>query len=91
MDKMLLTPCELAETLGLKEQTIYNRNSLKKPLPPAIKLGRLLRFPTAGVIAWLSEQEEQSAAMLEDEKKPRKRGRPTKAALVAHRNQIEIA
>jgi predicted DNA-binding transcriptional regulator AlpA len=51
--EQLLSPKALAALLGLAEQTIYNRHSLGGDLPPAIKLGRALRFRPADVVAWL--------------------------------------
>lgn len=49
----LLSAKELAARLGVAEQTIYNRNSSGGALPPAVKLGRLLRFRASDVEAWL--------------------------------------
>ncbi|MEZ0245650.1 MAG: helix-turn-helix transcriptional regulator, partial [Methylophilaceae bacterium] len=56
--EQLLTPKTLAATLGLAEQTIYNRHSTGGDLPLAIKLGRLLRFRPSDVEAWLERQQQ---------------------------------
>ncbi|WP_374477663.1 helix-turn-helix transcriptional regulator [Zoogloea sp.] len=86
----LLTPQTLAAALGLAEQTIYNRHSTGGNLPPAIKLGRLLRFRPADVEAWLERQKQPSpsAASTAPVVQPppvRRRGRPTKAEQIAAR------
>ena len=89
----LLTPQILAATLGLAEQTIYNRHSTGGNLPPAIKLGRLLRFRPADVEAWLERQKQPSPSAVSTapavQRPPaRRRGRPTKAEqIVARRTQ----
>jgi predicted DNA-binding transcriptional regulator AlpA len=83
--EQLLTPKTLATTLGLAEQTIYNRHSTGGDLPSAIKLGRLLRFRPSDVEAWLERQQQTSTTP----PKPvpptvtRRPGRPTKAEQVA--------
>lgn len=85
--EQLLTPKTLAETLGLAEQTIYNRHSAGGDLPPSIKLGRLLRFRQADVAAWLAKQASPTHARPVPTPSPvaRRRGRPTKAEQVAAR------
>lgn len=85
--EQLLTPKTLAITLGLAEQTIYNRHSTGGDLPPAIKLGRLLRFRPSDVEAWLKRQQ-QASTTLRSPQPPsvtRRPGRPTKAEQVAAR------
>ena len=85
--EQLLSPKTLATTLGLAEQTIYNRHSTGGDLPPAIKLGRLLRFRPSDVEAWL-ERQQQSSTKPPTPVQPsvtRRPGRPTKAEQVAAR------
>jgi predicted DNA-binding transcriptional regulator AlpA len=82
----LLSPKELAATLGLAEQTIYNRHSTGGDLPPVLKLGRLLRFRASDVEAWLARQVVAAAPPPpQPAAPPRKRGRPTKAEQIAAR------
>lgn len=82
----LLTPKTLAVTLGLAEQTIYNRHSSGGDLPPAIKLGRLLRFRPAEVEAWLvRKQQPIEVIKAKSPKVSRRPGRPTKAEQVEAR------
>ncbi|WP_459199254.1 helix-turn-helix transcriptional regulator [Ralstonia pseudosolanacearum] len=85
--EQLLTPKTLAATLGLAEQTIYNRHSAGGDLPPSIKLGRLLRFRPADVAVWLAKQASSTHARpaLAPPPLARRRGRPTKAEQVAAR------
>lgn len=81
----LLSPKELAATLGIAEQTIYNRHSSGGDLPPCIKLGRLLRFRREDVEAWLMRKLSANAAeqprpiqlQTATGQAPRRRGRPT--------------
>lgn len=54
----LLTPAELADIVGLSTQTIYNRRYHGASLPPCVQLGRMVRFPIAGVEAWIAAQAE---------------------------------
>lgn len=57
----LLTPFQLAELLGLREQTIYNRLSnprLRHLLPPSIKLGARRYWRRSTFDRWLEAQEE---------------------------------
>lgn len=84
----LLTPKMLAAALCLAEQTIYNRHSTGGDLPPAIKLGRLLRFRQDDVNSWLERKRLQTFAppqALAHNLPPRRRGRPTKAEQIAAR------
>jgi predicted DNA-binding transcriptional regulator AlpA len=89
--EQLLTPKTLASTLGIAEQTIYNRHSIGGNLPPAIKLGHLLRFRPADVEAWLEVQRQSAPPLLPSTPRTqhapavRKRGRPTKAEQIAAR------
>ena len=53
MTSPLLTPAELAQLLGLSLQTIYNRRNNGGCLPPAIMLGRQVRFRQEDVDIWL--------------------------------------
>ncbi len=83
----LLTPEQLAATLGLSVQTLYNRRARGESLPPCIKLGGRLRYLEADVRVWLDAQREvaQETPWVQREPKPtsgltgpRKRGRPRK-------------
>ncbi|OZI47060.1 helix-turn-helix transcriptional regulator [Bordetella genomosp. 5] len=87
MDK-LLTSDQLAAVLGLSVQTLYNRRTRGEPLPPCVKVGRLLRYEQAEVHTWLVSQREaqqaQQVALATPEptaapQVARRRGRPTKA------------
>lgn len=60
MDR-LLTPAELAQMLGLAVQTIYNRLNEGRPLPPHVRIGRLLRFRLSDVLAWIAALPTQEA------------------------------
>ncbi len=79
----LLTPEELGQVLGLSTQTIYNRRAQGLPLPPAIKWGRMLRFRQQDVIDWIEHRVENSP--LPSIVVQRKRGRPTKAEIMARK------
>lgn len=87
--EQLLTPKTLAAALGLAEQTIYNRHSTGGNLPPAIKVGRLLRFRPTDFEAWLERQQHPlpsstvSCVQSETNAPRRRRGRPTKAEEIA--------
>lgn len=82
--EQLLTPKTLAITLGLAEQTIYNRHSTGGDLPPAIKLGRLLRFRPSDVEAWLERQQPSTTPPAPVQPSVTRRpGRPSKAEQVA--------
>lgn len=90
--EQLLTPKTLAACLGLAEQTIYNRHSMGGDLPPAIKLGRLLRFRPADVEVWLERQVSSPATPPPSLQKggatattKRRPGRPTKAEQISAR------
>lgn len=93
----LLTLEQLAATLGLSVQTLYNRRARGESLPPCVKLGNRLRFFQTDVRAWLDAQRDgggncQSAPSREpgqtnDPAAPRRRGRPTKAEEIRKRAQ----
>jgi len=81
----LLSPKQLADALGIAEQTIYNRHSKGGNLPPLLKVGNLLRFKPSEVDAWLEAQRCNGRVV----RKPkaghtsRRPGRPTKAEQMA--------
>lgn len=85
----LLTPRALGQLLGIAEQTIYNRHSANRDLPPALKLGRLLRFRPCDVEAWLTRrQEPPTTVSTTGSVEPRRRpGRPTKREQIARRTR----
>ena len=87
MQKLLLSPRELAEAIGISEQSIYNRHSIGGSLPPSIKLGRLLRFRVEGVHAWLHAQIEPTVQNKSDVVK-RKQGRPSKEEQIRKRMNV---
>lgn len=70
----LLTPESLAQVLGMAVQTVYNRHSLGLSLPPSIKVGRLLRFRSRDVEAWISScyEKVENSPCRDDHKQPRK-------------------
>lgn len=93
MDR-LLSAKALGAMLDLAEQTIYNRHSLGGDLPPAVKLGRTLRFRLSDVETWIASKLSSSkpprcpatAAPAPDVFPHRPRGgRPTKAEQIAKR------
>jgi len=81
----LLTPRELATFLGIAEQTIYNRHSEGRNLPPCIKLGHLLRFRQCDISDWLDGQVEHPTPP--PTPTFRRAGRPTKAEEIAKRRR----
>jgi len=86
--EQLLTPKTLATTLGLAEQTIYNRHSTGGDLPPVIKLGRLLRFRPADVEAWIESRLRPTVPIFSEATPVTRRpGRPTKAEQIARRSR----
>lgn len=54
-DEVLLTVDEVAEYLGLRRQTIYNRVSTD-PTFPRLKVGGALRFRRSALDQWLEDQ-----------------------------------
>lgn len=67
----LLTVRELAEHLQVPLKTIYTWR-YKGIGPPAVRIGRYLRFRAEDVAAWLEERANDAA--------PRLSGRPTRGA-----------
>jgi predicted DNA-binding transcriptional regulator AlpA len=59
----LLTPSDLAALLGISIHTVYHRKAQGLDLPPAIKVGRLLRFPDDGVRHWLVSLRSEQASV----------------------------
>lgn len=54
----LLTPRELSTLIALAQQTIYNRRATGGDLPPAIVLGRHVRFKASDVQQWMENHKE---------------------------------
>lgn len=78
---------ELSQTISLAEQTIYNRFNKGGDLPPAIKLGRSLRWRESDVAAWIaSKQPVLAPKQLHPSPTKRRRGRPSKPAQVRHKD-----
>lgn len=59
----LLSPDELVELLGIPKRTIYNWR-LRGEGPPAVRVGRHLRYRPSDVEAWLRGTETSRAAAL---------------------------
>ncbi|MEQ6433697.1 helix-turn-helix domain-containing protein [Comamonas sp. w2-DMI] len=57
MDR-LLTPRELSALIALAQRTIYNRRATGGDLPPAILLGRHVRFKASDVQQWIAHHQE---------------------------------
>lgn len=57
MDR-LLTPRELGALIALAQRTIYNRRANGGDLPPAIVLGRRVRFKAVDVHEWMERHRE---------------------------------
>lgn len=58
----LLTPKQLGKFLGLATQTIYNRRSTGRDLPPSITLGRNIRFQIDDVLSWMEHHKDAPIA-----------------------------
>jgi excisionase family DNA binding protein len=63
--KLLLSPDETCETLGVKRGTLFKL--LASGEIPSIKLGKLRRIPREGLTDWVKRQVDQQAR-LEDSK-----------------------
>lgn len=61
MEAELLTPKDLADLLGLSVNTVYQRRYRHDALPPAIKLGNVIRYRREDVDRWLDEHLEREA------------------------------
>lgn len=57
----LLTAQEVADYLGLKRQTIYNR-LCNDPSFPRVKVGGSVRFRLKEIESWIQRQNEERAA-----------------------------
>lgn len=57
----LLTIRDLAQLVGWSERTVYNRRHRGDSMPPAVHVGRTVRFRRADVEAWLEEHIEAGA------------------------------
>jgi excisionase family DNA binding protein len=55
-NESLLTVKDVAALLNVPVATIYSWRHEGKSLPPAVKMGRSLRFRRADVQAWIDEQ-----------------------------------
>lgn len=60
MDR-LLTPLELSALIALAQRTIYNRRANGGDLPPAIVIGRRVRFKASDVHQWMERHRESRA------------------------------
>lgn len=81
----LITPEALGAMLSMSVQTVYNRRSQGLSLPPAVKLGRLLRFRESDIEAWIAAQTESPTQFTAQP--VRRRGRPTKVEQIASRKK----
>jgi excisionase family DNA binding protein len=55
MTEHLITLKDVAARLNVPVGTLYQWRHEGKPMPPAVKLGRSLRFRPSDVQAWLDE------------------------------------
>lgn len=86
LNNNLLTAAALAERLGFKRQTIYNRLSLGGDLPPPVYLGRVPRWRPEDIEAWLTTKAKSFLSTNVMPMQPKRRvGRPTKAEEIAQR------
>jgi prophage regulatory protein len=53
----LLTVDDLARLLGISPKAVYHRRH-RQALPPAIVLGRSLRWKTQAIESWIADQTE---------------------------------
>ena len=60
MDKLLVTPGEAADALGVGRSTIYDLMPLK--ILPSVKLGRARRIPVAALREWVNKLSTGDAA-----------------------------
>ncbi len=56
MSERLLSTQDVADVLNVPVATIYSWRHEGKPMPPAVKMGRSLRFRRADVDAWVEAQ-----------------------------------
>lgn len=54
----LLTANDLADMLGITRDALYDRRRRGSGLPPAIRIGRHLRWKRSVVSSWLDQQTE---------------------------------
>lgn len=59
MDDELLTTKQVAEYLKLPPSTLYDWRTARRPCPPAMRIGRHLRWRRSDVDAWLRAQGQQ--------------------------------
>lgn len=52
----LLTPDQVAALLGIPKRTLYVQRSEGRPTPPAIRVGKHLRYRQSDIDAWLDSQ-----------------------------------
>jgi excisionase family DNA binding protein len=62
-NKLLLSPDETCEVLGVKRSTLFKM--LEAGEIPSIKVGRLRRIPTAGLKDWVHRQVDEQAGVQE--------------------------
>ena len=60
-NKLLLSPDETCEVLGVKRSTLFKM--LEAGEIPSIKVGRLRRIPTAGLKDWVRRQVDEQAGV----------------------------
>lgn len=53
--RLLLKPREAAQALGVSSGTLWNLTQPRGPIP-AIHVGRLVRYPTEALEAWIASQ-----------------------------------
>lgn len=57
----LLGVADVAEILGISPASIYKRRSIGEPMPPAVRIGSVLRWRPSDVEQFLEDQLERSA------------------------------
>jgi excisionase family DNA binding protein len=62
-NKLLLSPDETCEVLGVKRSTLFKM--LEAGKIPSIKVGRLRRIPAAGLRDWVQRQVDEQAGVQE--------------------------
>jgi excisionase family DNA binding protein len=61
-DDRLLTPQEVCDYLGVSIRSFYNWRTENRSYPPAIKVGKHLRYRWSDLQTWLEEQSERVSA-----------------------------
>lgn len=57
MDDELLTTKQVADFLKLPVATLYDWRASRRPCPPAVRIGRHLRWPKSQLKSWVAQQD----------------------------------